>query len=226
MVYRKQRKLQILGSIIFLATSAISHENAQADTVWKLASGRSNISFSVKHFVLLSVKGRFRQYEGTVVTPDNGDFSAAKVDVSIPVESIYTGNTDRDSHLKQAEFFDSEKFPNMRFQSTKVVANNDGTYDLSGQLTIRKISKPVTLKVNPTGEKLLPNGSKRLDFVASGKINRYDFGLRWNELTETGGMVVDENVTISLDVSLTNSAPERSTDEGVTLKRTSLDVPQ
>ncbi len=221
---RKRKNLAIIGSTLFLASGLLPLREAQAETTWKLASGRSNISFSVKHFVLLSVKGRFRQYEGTVVTPDSGDFSSAKVDVSIPVESIYTGNTDRDSHLKQAEFFDSEHFPNMRFQSTKVVANGDGTYSLTGLLTIRKVSKTVTLKVNPTGEKILADGSKRLDFIASGKVYRYDFGLRWNELTETGGMVVDENVAISLEVSLTNAAQTKAADDTITLQRTSLEA--
>ncbi len=176
--------------------------SVHAEEVWEIAPGRTSIGFNVKHFVLLSVKGLFKDYHGTVKTPSNGDFSHASVDVSIPVSSISTGNTDRDAHLRTDDFFNAGEYPEMVFKSTKVVAKSENDYELHGLLKIRNISKPVSLTVKHVKTKLLSDGTIRSDFVATGSVNRYDFGLKWNELTEAGSMVVDELVNISLEVSL------------------------
>lgn len=191
-----------LGLSALLFGLSLAPASANAETTWKVAAGRSTIGFSVKHLVLMNVQGRFREYDGVVVTPDESDFAHAQVDVKIPVESIYTGNSDRDEHLKKSEFFNADKYPHIQFKSTNVVAKGGDEFEMRGMLTIRGVSRPVTLKVEETEAKTLPNGTKRLAFVASTSVNRYDFGLRWNELTEAGGMVVDENVKISLEVSL------------------------
>lgn len=200
-----------MGLTLLLAGTFISKPApAAAETTWKVAAGRSTIGFSVKHLVFANVQGRFREYEGVVITPEDRDFAHATVDIKIPVESIYTGNSDRDEHLKQPEFFNADQYPNIQFKSTKVVPKGGDRFNIHGTLTIRGVSKPVVLNVDTKSEKTLPNGTVRLDFVATTSVNRFDFGLRWNELTEAGGLTVDELVNISLEVSLVEAPSLRA----------------
>ncbi len=200
----------LLKPALFFAGLTLLASSAKAEEVWTLVPGRTSIGFTVKHFVLMSVKGRFKDYKGQVVTPSTGDFSKASVDVSIPVSSVFTGNSDRDEHLKTPDFFNVSTYPDMRFHSTQITPKGGNQFEMKGLLTIRGISKPVTLDVEQVATKTLSNGSIRSDFVATGAVNRYDYGLRWNKLTEAGSMVVDETVKITLEVSLMKSNPHDS----------------
>ena len=202
------RKQVVRSVFVIFSILICSIQSAAAQVTWELAPGRTNIQFKVKHFVLMNVEGRFKNSRGTVVTSDLKDFSDAKVEATIPVGSIYTGNSDRDSHLLQKVFFHAAQFPEITFRSVSVKKKTEDLYVMKGLLTIRGVTKPIDLEVKRTGFKELKNGKIRSSFKAVGALNRYDFGLRWNDMTETGGMVVDEVVKIVLDVGLVK-APQK-----------------
>lgn len=197
----------LLGLLGLLVSQTILLSSVQAEeVVWKLSPGRSNIQFKVSHFVLMEVEGKFRASEATVVTPSINDFSNAKVQATIPVKSIYTGNEDRDEHLLQDVFFNQLKFPDMQFRSTKVVKKGDGKYQMHGELSIRGVTRPIVLDVDHVAHKVKEGKKARSKFKAVGKLNRYDYGLKWNDLTEAGQMVVGEEVDIELDIALIQDA--------------------
>lgn len=203
------RKWQALLPLSLMLLFFGSIQTAAAQVTWELAPGRTNIQFKVKHFVLMNVEGRFKSSRGTVVTSDLNDFSGAQVEASIPVSSIYTGNSDRDSHLLQKVFFYADQFPEINFRSVSVKKKKTGDlYTMKGMLTIRGVSRPIELEVTRTGFKKLKSGKVRSSFRAVGSLNRYDFGLRWNDTTEVGGMVVDEVVQIVMDVGLIKGLPK------------------
>lgn len=158
----------------------------------------SNVEFAVKHMMISTVKGRFGDVSGTVTVPANGE---PAVDVTINAASIDTRVEARDNHLRSADFFDVEKYPTLRFVSTKATRSSDG-YTLTGDLTIRDVTRPVTLRVTEEGAGIDPWGNVKSAFSATGKINRADFGLTWNAALETGGVLVSEEVKLSIDVQL------------------------
>lgn len=192
------KKLKVFITVCLLLIGS----SANAEVNWKVSSSRTNVKFKVKHFVLMEVEGRFKNPQGLVVTASESDFSNAHIEAHIPVKTISTGNIDRDTHLKQAVFFDADKFPEMMFKSKKVTQRATGEFLMSGNLTIRGVTKPVIFNVTYDGTKKAKDGNARSKFIAKGILNRYDYGLKWNELTEAGAMVVGENVEIEMDVTL------------------------
>ena len=165
---------------------------------YTLDATHSNVEFAVKHMMISTVKGRFGDVKGTVVVPDKAQPS---VDVTIGVASIDTRTEARDNHLRSPDFFDVEKFPEMRFVSTSAKPTKDG-YTLVGNLTIRDVTRPVTLDVTTEGAGIDPWGNQKVAFSATGKFNRTDFGLTWNAALETGGVLVSEEVKIAIDAQL------------------------
>ena len=172
--------------------------NAIAIGTHAIDATHSNVEFAVKHMMISTVKGRFGDVSGTVNVPAAGE---PTVDVTINAASIDTRVDARDSHLKSADFFDVEKYPTLRFVSTKATRTDDG-YTLVGNLTIRDVTKPVTLEVTDEGTGIDPWGNAKSGFSATGKINRSDFGLNWNAALETGGVLVSEEVKLAFDVQL------------------------
>jgi polyisoprenoid-binding protein YceI len=159
----------------------------------------TNVEFAVKHLMISTVKGRFGDVSGTVTVPATGE---PVVDVTINAASIDTRMDARDNHLRSADFFDVEKYPTLRFVSKKATPTDDG-YTLVGDLTIKDVTRPVTLTVSEEGSAVDPWGNSKSGFSATGKINRNDFGLTWNAALETGGVLVGEDVKLSFDVELT-----------------------
>ena len=176
--------------------------NAAAEINWKVFSSRTNIKFKVKHFVLMEVEGQFKNPQGMVNTASENDFTNAHVEARIPVNTVTTGNVDRDTHLKKEVFFYADKFPEMVFKSKKVVKKSNGEYSMLGDLSIRGVTLPIIFNVVNSGSKQSSDGKLRSKFVAKGSVNRYDYGLKWNEVTEAGGMVVGDKVDIEMDVTL------------------------
>lgn len=172
----------------------------QTRTTWAIDPAHSHVEFAVKHLMISTAKGRFGDVQGTVTATD-GTFRDAVVDITIGVASIDTRQSDRDTHLRSADFFDVDKFPTMTYKSTRVEALGDNLR-VVGQLTIRGISKEVVLKVTPEGTGKDPWGGQRAGFSATTKINRKEFGLTWNQALETGGFVVGDEIKISIDVEL------------------------
>lgn len=173
-------------------------------STWSLDPTHSTLEFSAKHMMITTVKGRFEEVEGSISVPDQGA-SHASTEVKIPVASIDTGVDQRDEHLRSDDFFNAEAHPHMTFRSTGI----DGSFEkpgdafkLKGELTIRGTTKPVTLDVTYEGEGQDPWGGTRRSFSAKGKLDRRDFGLTWNQALETGGVLVSNEVKLSLDVQV------------------------
>jgi polyisoprenoid-binding protein YceI len=162
----------------------------------------SSVEFAVKHLMISTVKGRFGDVKGTLQLPETGD---AKVDITIGAASINTGVEPRDVHLKSADFFDVEKYPELRFVSTEATRHGDG-WRLVGNLTMHGVTLPVTLAVTEEGAGIDPWGNQKVAFAATGKVNRTHFGLTWNAALETGGVLVGEDVKISIDAQLVKAA--------------------
>ncbi len=175
-------------------------------TKWVLDPTHSEVQFKVKHLMITNTTGEFTKYDVSAET-EGEDFTTAKVSFTADTASVTTSNEQRDGHLKSADFFDVEKYPTLSFTATKYEnVDNDGSYELYGDLTIKGVTKPVKLDVEFGGIIKDPWGNTRAGFTISGKINRKDFGLVWNALTETGGMVVSEDVRIHVTIELIKQA--------------------
>lgn len=172
-----------------------------ATKTWTLDPTHSEIHFKVKHLMITTVTGSFGNFTATAKT-DKDDFSDAAISFSADTTSVDTGNEQRDTHLKSADFFDAEKFPKLSFASTGYSRNADGDYKLTGNLTIKDVTKPVTLDVEFGGVATDPWGNTKAGFTLSGKLNRKDFGLTWNAVTEAGGVVVSEEVRVAAEIQL------------------------
>lgn len=172
---------------------------------YKIDPSHSEITFKVKHLVISTVTGHFTKFDGSM-TSDKEDFSDAKINFEADVNSISTNNTQRDEHLKGADFFDAAQFPKITFQSTSFEKTGDASYNLKGNLTIFGTSKPVSLNVEHGGNVVDPWGQSKEGFEIEGKIKRSDFGLKWNALTEAGGAVVSDEVRLQLNVELVKQA--------------------
>ena len=172
-----------------------------ATTKWTLDPAHSELGFKIKHLMITSVNGSFSKFDVQTET-DADNFAEAKVNAAIEVSSINTKNSQRDDHLRTADFFEAESHPNILFNSTKVEKLDDGNFTLVGNLTIRDISKPVTLAVEYNGIATDPWGTVKAGFSVSGKINRKDFGITYNAALESGGFMLGEEVKIVGDIQL------------------------
>ncbi|MDQ6844568.1 MAG: YceI family protein [Bacteroidota bacterium] len=166
---------------------------------WLVDPTHSEVHFKIKHLVISTVTGSFKKFSGTLEA-DKGDFSDAKVNFTIDATSIDTNNEQRDGHLKSEEFFDAEKYPELKFVSTSVSKQSDDEFLLTGDLTIRDVTKPVELNVEYGGETKDLYGQNKIGFDVSGKINRQDYGLKWSAVTEAGGLVVSNDVKLLISV--------------------------
>ena len=166
---------------------------------WEIDSSHSSVHFSVRHLVIAKVRGSFTRWSGTVQVPE-GDFSKATVAVTIDASSIDTGVADRDAHLKSADFFDVAQHPELRFVGKRVEPRSGGNIDVVGDLTIKGITREVILRVEQHGQAKDPWGNLRTAFSAKTSIDRKDFGLTWNQVLETGGVMVGDRVEIEAEI--------------------------
>lgn len=169
-------------------------------TKWAIDTTHTEVQFKVKHLVIATVTGSFKKFSGSVES-NSDDFNGAEVAFSLDVNSIDTNQSDRDAHLKSPDFFAADQFPTADFAGVlSKVSGND--YKLVGDLTLRGTTKKVELSVEFGGIMVDPWGNTKAGFEINGKINRKDFGLNWNAITEAGGMVVSEDVKLHLNVEL------------------------
>lgn len=174
-------------------------------TKWVLDPAHSSVDFSVKHMMISKVKGTFRDFDAKIEADPN-DLTTADVEFTVDLASIDTRNVDRDTHLKSADFFDVENHPKMIFKATKFVKTDDVEYDVTGDLTIRGVTRQETFEVEVAGISKNPmSGVETVGIEVKGKINRKDYGLVWNAPLETGGVLVGEEVKISLELEATKS---------------------
>jgi polyisoprenoid-binding protein YceI len=176
-----------------------------AKTKWAVDPAHSELAFKVKHLMITNVHGEFRKFAADV-TSDGDDFTRSSVSVTIDAASILTNDDKRDAHLKSVDFFDVEKFPELKFKGTSFKKSADGDYKLKGLLTIRDVSREVYFDVEFGGIQKDPWGNEKAGFSLSGKINRRDFGLNWNAALESGGMLVSDEVKISAEVQFVKQA--------------------
>ena len=170
-------------------------------TQWNVDPAHSHVEFSVRHLMIATVRGRFGIVRGSVHSTD-ADPAKGRAEIEIDADSIDTRESQRDAHLRSADFFDVEKFPKITFHSTRVTDVQGDSFKLVGDLTIRGVSREVVLDVTSEGRNRDPWGGERAGFSATTKIKRSDFGLTWNQVLETGGVVVGDDIKISLDVEL------------------------
>lgn len=176
-------------------------------TTWKLDRAHSEMGFKVRHMMITNVSGTFEEFDVTVQT-EGDDFSTAKIEFTAAVDSISTHSSDRDNHLKSADFFDASKYPQLRFVSTSITRKDESNFEVVGDLTIRDVTRPVKLAVEFGGVGKDPWGNEKAGFAITGKLNRTDFNLNWNAALETGGVLVGEEVKINGEIQLVKAAGE------------------
>jgi len=174
-------------------------------TTWTLDSAHTQVGFEVKHMMFAKVRGRFTDLEGSLRLGPEGEEAGSSVSVSIRAASIDTGQPQRDEHLRSADFFDVERFPELSFESTGLTRHG-GRQVLTGDLKIRDVVRRVELEVQESGRGNDPWGNERIAFTATTSIDRRDFGLTWNQALETGGILVGNEVRITLDVQAVREA--------------------
>jgi polyisoprenoid-binding protein YceI len=173
-------------------------------TKWVLDPMHTEVQFKVKHLVISTVTGSFRNFEGTMESDDD-DFENAEISFSLDVSSIDTNQEQRDGHLKSADFFDAENFPKISFKSTSFEKSGDG-YILKGDLTIKDVTKPIALNVEHGGSATDFYGNTKTGFEVTGKINRKEFGLTWEGITEAGSVVVGEDIKLIINAQFAKEA--------------------
>jgi polyisoprenoid-binding protein YceI len=176
-----------------------------ANTKWVIDPTHSEIGFKIKHLMITNVSGKFDGFEAEVQT-EGEDFTTAQIEARIKTSSINTNNLQRDEHLRNSDFFEVEKNPEILFTSTKVEKIDNDNFIVHGNLSLKGTTKPLKLNVEYSGVTKDPWGGQRAGFIITGKINRSDFGLNFNAALETGGLVLGEEVKINSEVQLVKQA--------------------
>jgi len=176
-----------------------------ATTKWVIDPMHSEVQFKVKHLVISTVSGFFKTFEGALET-DTDDFEGAKVSFSLDIDSIDTNQAPRDEHLKSAEFFDAAQYPKIEFKSTSFTKTDTDEFELAGDLTMKGVTKPVKLAVEYGGQTNDFYGNTKAGFEVTGKVNRKEFGLTWDGITEAGSVVVGEDIKLIINLQFAKQA--------------------
>jgi polyisoprenoid-binding protein YceI len=179
-------------------TATVETAKAGTKTQWKLDPTHTLVEFSARHLMITTVKGRIADVEGAIYIDEN-DPSKSTVEATLDAKSIDSRTDQRDNHLRSADFLDVEKYPQIKFRSTRIEGDRD-EFKLTGDLTIRDVTRPITLDVKFEGRQKDPWGGERVGFSATGKLDRRDYGLTWNLLLETGGLTVGNDIKIAIEV--------------------------
>lgn len=174
-------------------------------TNWKIDPTHSEIQFKVKHLMITTVTGNFNEFDATALTEGDDFSSVSSVDFNASIDSISTNNSQRDEHLRSADFFDASQYPTLTFKSSRVEGAGDD-FTVSGDLTIKDTTKPVTLKAEFGGIVVDPYGQTKAGFTVSGKISRKEFGLTWSAVTEAGQVVVSDDIRLIAEIQFVKQA--------------------
>lgn len=169
-----------------------------AQNTWQIDKAHSNLDFSVRYMMLSNVRGSYDSFDAVLVQHNDG-FSGSEIQVTVQAATINTQNSDRDNHLRSSDFFDIENHPDLKFVSREFQKSGDGTYTILGDLTMRGVTKPVTIDAEMIGLVDDPRGFQRVAFTGETTVNRNDFGVQWNRALEAGGFLVGENVRIMIN---------------------------
>ena len=191
------KKFFVFFLSFIVAASALSAQT----TRWELDPAHSELGFRAKHLLIATTKGKFTDYKVTVLS-DKADFTDAKIEVIAKVKSIFTDNNDRDNHLRSGDFFDAEKYPELKFVGKSVKKVSGNKYKVTGDLTMKNVTKTVTLDMEFGGVVKDPWGNTKAGFTLTGELNRFDYGLAWNKAIETGGLVVDKMIKLDIEIEL------------------------
>ncbi len=176
-----------------------------ATTKWILDPTHSEVGFKIKHLMITNVSGSFKDFH-VIAETENNDFSSASIQATIEMDSIFTNNEQRDAHLRNSDFFEVSKYPKLIFQSTRIEKIDDDTFQVYGDMTLKGITKPIKLNVEYSGVTKDPWGSERAGFSITGKLNRNDWGVNFNGVLETGGLMLGEEVKIHSEIQLVKEA--------------------
>ncbi len=187
-----------------MTTATIPQTDATVAT-WQIDPAHTQVEFEVSHLMFAKVRGRFRTVEGALQIGAGPALGASSVRAVIASQSIDTAQADRDAHLRSADFFDVERFPELRFESRSVVRRGPGALTVDGDLEIRGVTRAVSLDVREAGAGKDPWGNDRVAFTATTTVDRRDFGLTWNQALETGGILVGNDVRITIDLQAVKS---------------------
>ncbi|WP_033828962.1 YceI family protein [Bacillus andreraoultii] len=172
---------------------------------WVLDSAHSRVDFSVKHMMISKVRGTFHKFDASI-TADPTDLTTAEIEFTVDLDSIDTHNEDRDTHLKSVDFFNVDAYPKMTFRSKNIEKIGENEYNVTGDVTIRDVTRQETFKVEMVGLSKNPmTQAETVGFSVNGKINRTNYGLTWNAALETGGVLVGEDISITLDLEATKA---------------------
>ena len=180
-------------------------EQPMSTQTWNIDTTHSGVNFSVRHMVIAKVRGRFTRFSGNL-SGDASDLTNAKIVAEVDADSIDTNMSDRDAHLRSPDFFDATSFPKLSFASTRIERTGAGQYEAHGDLTIRGVTKPVVFDLAVHGQAKDPWGNDRVAFTLEGSVDRSEFGLRWNQALETGGVLVGEKVQIEVEAEAVRAA--------------------
>ncbi|MFZ4583983.1 MAG: YceI family protein [Acidimicrobiia bacterium] len=179
-------------------TDTTAHTALEAGT-WTLDPTHATIGFVARHMVFTKVRGTFTDYTATIEVPADGDLTQAVASATIQTASVNTGNDDRDTHLKSPDFFDVEQYPTIEFRSTDITMNDANHFSVTGDLTIKAVTKPITLTVEYGGVTASPWNTDVAGVSAHAEVDRRDWGLEWNMALDKGGVLVSEKITLELD---------------------------
>ncbi|MBT2615176.1 MULTISPECIES: YceI family protein [unclassified Bacillus (in: firmicutes)] len=174
-------------------------------TNWIVDPTHSAIEFSVKHMMIAKVKGSFNKFEASILA-NPSDLTTAEIDFTVDVASIDTRNADRDNHLRSADFFDVEKNPTLTFKSTKIVKTDEDEYDVTGNVTLNGVTQEETFSITFEGQGKDPWGNEKAGFSGKGKVKRSDYGLTYNAALETGGVLIGDQITLTIEIEAAKEA--------------------
>lgn len=175
------------------------------NTKWIVDPTHSAIEFSVKHMMIAKVKGSFNKFEASILA-NPSDLTTAEIDFTVDVASIDTRNADRDNHLRTADFFDVEKNPTLTFKSTKIVKTDEDEYDVTGNVTLNGVTQEETFSITFEGQGKDPWGNEKAGFSGKGKVKRSDYGLTYNAALETGGVLIGDQITLTIEIEAAKEA--------------------
>jgi len=188
-----------------MATTTSNQQSTQTTTTWQLDPSHTTVEFSAKHLMVSTVKGHFGPATGAIQL-DESDYTNSSVEVTVDVAGLHSRDEKRDGHLKSADFFDVEKYPTATFKSTRIERKGADEYVIYGDLTVRDTTREIALNTTFEGTNKTPWGSEIVAFHATAKLNRKDFGLAWNVALETGGVLVGDNINLSIDAEAIKQA--------------------
>lgn len=197
------KKLLLLLTLVLASAMSLP-----AQTTWKIDVAHSKVLFTVSHMVISEVTGRFTDFDATLIQKGT-DFSGGTLNATIKTATINTDNDGRDKHLRSADFFDAEKNPEINFVSKSFEKTGKDTYKITGDFTLRGVTKTVTLDTKFNGTMKDPWGNTKAGFKATTTINRMDFGAKWNKVLEAGGLLVGETIDVTLQIEMTQEKPEQ-----------------